>query len=177
MKGFMVALACVLLLVFGAIAAACGPDGEQLTLEEYFRRSQTLVDDQGKRSSPVETKLVENLESATSLEEQVEASRAFFSFALSEIEEFIQNLRDLDPPAEVEDAHNQMADGFQEVAVFTENLIDQLNGVDSEAALTALFTDYVSVFEPLEAPCRALEEIADDNGIEIDLDCESVEND
>ena len=54
----------------------------------------------------------------------------------------------------------------------TEAGINLLDDVRSEEELTAVFTGYVSAFEPLEAPCLALEDLASDRGIELDMDCE-----
>lgn len=177
MRGFVAALQVLLLVGLGIAAGACGDAGDELTLQEYSGQLQVLVDEERERSEPAEAAFNEDLGSSTSVAEQVEASQTFFAFALSDIQRFVESLQDFDPPAEVEDLHREIVDGYEDVITSTDALLNQLGAVESEAELTALFSDYVSNFEPLSTPCRQLEGIAGGAGIEVNLDCETVDND
>ena len=97
----------------------------------------------------------------------------FFTALVPVLEEFSSDFRDLGPPAEVEDAHNEMLDAFDDFLASAANVIDGIEGVESESELQALFTN--PAFERFVAACLALQEIADENSIDVDLDCEDGE--
>lgn len=177
MKALMGILAFVLVAMLSSLAAACSGGTDELTLREYFAQLQTQNDEAEQRSAPAEAEFEQGFASASSLAEQIQVSKAFFRLALLEIEDSVKDFNELDPPSEAAEAHDELRDGLEDAARFAEDLIDQFDSAESEADLLALFGDYVSAFEPLEAPCLRLERIADDNGIEFDIDCESSESD
>lgn len=173
MKALMGVLTFVLVVMLSSLAATCSRGTDEVSLGEYFAQLQTLNDEGGQRSAPAEAELEEGIANASSLAEQIQASKAYFSSALLELEDVVKDFDELDPPSEAAEAHEELRDGLEDVARFTEDLISQFDSVESETALLALSYDYVLAFGPLEPPCLSLERIAHDNGIEFDIDCES----
>lgn len=166
------ALIAALLLAFVVIAAACGSgddDGDSLTNGQYFERLETLAgrfDDRG-------TELEEGFDitSDTSDDELIELSRDFLGGGLAVLQDFIDDLDDLNPPAEVADAHNTAVDAGKAVIAALEDVVDRVDDVRSAADLEALFEDVVADSESFSEGCFALQEIADDIGISVDLQC------
>jgi hypothetical protein len=162
----------VLLLAFGAIAAACGGGGNgELTLEEYFERLDAIMEDADSRMEALEGP--EEMDLASE-EEQLEAIREFYFDAnLAIIEGSLDEIEGLDPPPEVEEAHDALlAAGADTVAAF-EEVGSQVAEAESLADLVELFDDgrLEAAGEGFEQACLELRGIADENEIDVDLNC------
>jgi hypothetical protein len=170
------ALIAVLLLAFGAFAAACGDDGNggggELTLEEYFERLDAIMEDTNSQMDALEDPEERDLASE---EEQLEAIRDFYFDAnLAIIKGGFDEIEGLDPPAEVEDAHDALlAAGGDTVAAY-EDVGSQLAEAESLADLQELFDDggFEAASERFEQACLELRGIADENEIDLDLVCQ-----
>ena len=161
------------IVLLGAIAAACGGggDGEALTLEEYFQRLDVLVDSVAESSQSLGDDASADLDPSASLEEQIEASRSFLSAFAASIATFLDDIRDIDPPAEVEDAHDAFVEAAGDFVESSEDLIGQLDDVASLADFGVVFAAFDELGDPEEA-CLDLQAIADENSIAVDLNCE-----
>ena len=168
-----------LLLVLSTVAGACGGDGE-LTLEEYFQRMDVLGNDLEDESNRLGEEFEEAIEGAETEEEVIEPFRDFFDRLAALFGDFVSEVESIDPPSEVEDAHNEI------VAVQAEGL-ELLEDLDERAQRAESASDFEELSAELEGPvftdvsdrseqaCFALEAIADDNGIDVDLECEEEE--
>ena len=169
MKRFTIALAMVLLLALGALATACGDAGEELTLEQYFQRLEAVTADGNDKFFALVTQFPQALEDPAQ-------TRDFFAAAGVILRDGVDQLDDIDPPAEVEDPHNEFLDAGEGMADAIEDFADQLADVESaqelQEALEPLDAQLAPVERRLDAACLALEGIAADNGIAVDLDCE-----
>ncbi len=170
------ALITVLLLAFGAIAAACGDDGNgdggELTLEEYFERLDAIMEDIDSQIDALEDP--EEMDLASE-EEQLEAMRDFFDALLPIIQGAFNEIEGLDPPAEVEDAHDALlAAGDDFVAAFeapASRLAEAESLADLEGGLFEDDSAFGSAGARSAQACFALQGIADDNDIDVDLRC------
>ncbi len=161
-----------LLLALGTTAAACG--GDDLTLEEYFQRMETLDDAANERFEPLVEALDQEFESEA---DQVEATRAFFNADIPILRDFVDALDDLDPPTEVEDPHEEfVAAGRDQVDAF-QDLTGRMTVVESISELEELLDDpeLDAASDRFDKACFELQEIAADNGIAFDLGCEDEE--
>ena len=168
-----------LLLALSAVAGACGGDGG-LTLEEYFQRIDVLGNDLDDEIDRLGEEFDEAAEKAETEEEVIEAFRDFMDRLAALFGDFVSELESIDPPSEVEDAHNEI------VAVQAEGL-ELLEDLDERAQRAESVSDVEEVGAELEGPvftdvsdrgeqaCFALEAIADANGIDVDLECEEEE--
>ncbi len=166
-----------LLLALSAVAGACGGDGG-LTLEEYFQRIDAIGADAEDEVDRLTEEYVEAAEEVRTEEGLIEPFRDFFNQLATLSGDFVSELEGIDPPSEVEDAHNET------VAVQTEGL-ELFEELNERAQRVETASDMEEVGAELEGPvfayladrseeaCFALEAIADENGIDVDLDCEA----
>ena len=160
------ALVAGLLLAFGAFAAACGGE-DSLTLEEYFQQVDALIDNTAEQSNVLGEESFADLDT---LEAQIEASRSFYSGFAAITATFRDDMRDIDPPAEVEDAHNTLVEAADDFAQATGDINNKLDEVASQADFVAVFAAFAELGNPEEA-CFALQGIAEENGIDVSLNC------
>jgi len=170
---FVLLVIAALLLALGSIAAACGGDDE-LTLEEYFQRIDALFNEADERFQP----LVEALDQEFYSEaEQIEATRAFFNADIPILRDFVDGLDDLDPPTEVEGPHEEAVAGGRELVEFLQGFTDRFADVESTSELEEILddTELEAASDRFDDACLALQDIADANGIAVDLECEDEE--
>lgn len=171
------ALIVALLLAFGVIAVACdgssGGGGEPLTLDEYFEQMEAIIASADETFAQIETESEQKFEEAQSEEEALGVLGDFFTALVPVLEEFSSDFRDLGPPAEVEDARNEMLEAFDDFLTSAASVIDGIEGVESEDDFDALLEDsgFNAADDRLDAACLVLQEIADENSIDVDLDC------
>ena len=167
----LLAIAAGVVLAFGGLAAGCDGDGGELTLEEYFQRLDATFQDADERGEALGDPGGIVGDPQLSLEQKRDAVTAFFNEFLAIITDVTGNVEALDPPAEVEDAHSDLLTalrGFQQSAP---GAIDKVDTAQSESEFEALGEEFHSGGEGLEPACLALQAIADQNNIAVDLQC------
>jgi hypothetical protein len=151
--------------------AACG-GSDAMTLEEYFEEFQTTNNEFEERAD----KLFEEVDDT-----DPDALKQAFRDTPPLIDEFIDELQAMDPPSEAADAHNEAVEAgrvlVQEYEAFVEDfddtdgsldeLLEVLEGIETSALGDAL--------EEFGTACEQLQTIADDNEIEVDLECEDTQ--
>ncbi len=167
-----------MLLTFGTIAAACGDDG--LTLEEYFQRIDVLGNDLEDESDRLGEEFEEAIEGAETEDDVIEPFRDFFNRLAALFGDFVSELESIDPPSEVEDAHNEIVTAQAEGLELLEDLDERAQRAESVSDFEELSAElegpvFTDVSDRSEQACFALEAIADDNGIDVDLECEEEE--
>jgi hypothetical protein len=171
------ALIVALLLSLGAVVTACGDDdgdgnGGALTLDEYFEEAGALNDAFSEQGDELDVDMEEAL---AALEDEGEILDLFdqsFSDQLDNVRDFVNGLADLDPPAEVKDAHDEAVEAFRDFTDLLEDYLDDLGDAESFTDFEVLDdTALNEANELVAAACLAVEEIAADNGIDVDLDC------
>jgi hypothetical protein len=173
--GFLLVTA--LLFGVGAITAACGGGEDELTLEEYFQKLQTISDDLEEREKALDIEFEMAFDPETSPDTSVDTAQRVMGEAASASREVFDDVDSLDPPSEVEDAHNEFLREGRATTRLLETLADRAAEVESLFGLEDVHAelegpDFEAAGVRLEDACRALEGIAADNGIEVDLDCE-----
>jgi len=150
-----------------------GSDGvDTQALEEYYARVEAIEAEQQQRVDEAQEVIAAVSANSGSFEEQRQATEDFLRFAATDIEALLQGFRDIDPPDEVEEPHNRTIEFFEVVMTSTESVIPEVEQASSLDGLTEILAEYVASIEPLEEPCRELEQIAADHDIEADLDCD-----
>ena len=93
--------------------------------------------------------------------------------------DFIANLRDLDPPAEAEDVHAEAIESGEAAAqalqALADGIPDALSAAEAEAFFAEPDPDVEAAFGRFDDACFAIQTIADDNDIDVDLECEEEE--
>jgi hypothetical protein len=173
--GFLLVTA--LLLGVSTIAAACGGGEEELSLEEYFQKLQTISNDIKEREEGLDTEFEMAFDPETSPETTIDIVESVLSQGASASKAAFDDVDSLDPPSEVEDAHNEFLREGRARTELLESLADQAAKVESLPGLEDMFAEFDSPDLEVAAvrfddACRALEQVAADNDIEVDLNCE-----
>ncbi len=157
-----IAFAAGLALIAGATACG-GSDGES-SLENYLQDVEKLSDDLGKDGSAIEDDI--DFEDPDSI-------RDGFGKFRDAADDFVRKIDGWDPPAEAQDAHEAVVDAGRETVSAIEEFIDDLEGVDSAEELASLSDAGLGeASERFVAACVRLQEVADDNEIDVALQCD-----
>lgn len=110
----------------------------------------------------------------------VEPFRDFFNRLAALSGDFVSELESIDPPPEVEDAHNEVVAVQAEGQELLEELNERAQRVESASDMEEVGAElegpvFTDIADRSEQACFALEAIADENGIDVDLDCEAEE--
>jgi len=152
------------------VLAACGGGEEELDLEQYFRRFQDINDTANTRVDVL-------VEESEGVGEDMEATRDYFDAFNAIAKETTDELKDIHPPAEAQDAHDEYVAALGEALALWEDFGDRLADVESPSGLAALAAElneppFATAGERITDACLQLKGIADENGIEVDLGCE-----
>ena len=158
----------ILLLSFGAFTACSNGSDEPLSLEEYYQRLAALADAYDKSEVAVEREFVQQLEIVESEDEAIQGYRFFFAGILPAFEQFVDGLEGLDPPVDVEDVHKRMIEGAAGALKATRETISELGGEESRVRFEELLQDD----ERFNEACRESQLIADENDIDVALNCD-----
>jgi hypothetical protein len=172
---FIIALA-ALLLVLGTIAGACDGGGGR-ALEEYFQRIESVLrsadDDFGKLVAEFE----EAVDEVETEEGVTEAFRAYSRSADELYADVVADLESIDPPSDVEDAHEEFVAAETAGRDMFEELNEQAQRAESASDMEEWMAEFggpevTAVSNRSDQACLALQVIADDNGVDVDLECE-----
>ncbi|MCH7577547.1 MAG: hypothetical protein IH822_07105 [Chloroflexi bacterium] len=154
-------------LVVAVFAAACGGDDAR----EYFRQLQVLSDDLDERLDALPDPSEEASE-----EEMITGAQGYLGGAASILEETLAELDIIDRREEVEDAHVEFVEAFLATQQLFQEFADRAPEVESRSELDELLAEFneraVTIGDRLFDACIALEAMAEDEGVDIELRCE-----
>jgi hypothetical protein len=160
---FRITAAFGLLLGASLVVSACGGGG--LTLEEYFDKLEEMDADAGEQLDEIGNDIsdAEDLDEVKDLVDD-------FSEAL---EDYVGGLEDLKAPGDAEDAHDDYVAAASEALDEWDKFRDDVQDAETIDELSLLDTAGVDdAADRVTAVCLDLQEIADDNDINVSLDCE-----
>lgn len=155
------------------IVGACGGSADTLTLEEYFERLDAVLEAGDGEAETLNAQFVETSDAAQTDEESQDAFRNFFAGTEEVFQQVISGLQSIEPPPTVKEAHDEYVAIEVEALDFFSANIEPAEGTSS----------LLAIMEELQGPaaaeiiarkaegCLALQAIADDSGITIDLEC------
>ncbi len=162
-------------------AVACGSDdddgdgngGGELTLAEYFSELETLGQAFDADGEALDEQAGDDFEGTESDEEAVEVFVDFIEETASLVDDFVDDIGNLNAPAEAADAHSEAVTAGQELSDMYGNALTVLDTADTfeEATLVLEGPGFVAAADRFSAACAALQGVADDNGIDADLAC------
>lgn len=191
------ALAIVGAMVLAVGAVACGDDddgdgngngnggGETLTLDAYFERVKGIMDGMDEGGVAIEAQLDEEIGAATEAND-IEGILDAFAEGMDEFQGLAattaSNLGDINPPSEVENQHRELTAVFNVAVSALDDLKNGAEEIDPDADpdeiiedITDLGTDVQTELGALgtqgEVLCFEMQGIADENDIDIDLEC------
>ena len=164
------ALIALLLLAFGSSAVACGEDS--LTLEEYFQQLEALTATAEERGAEFQDAFDAQVDAVTSEEEWLAVLEDAFTKSQLIFTTFADGLTDLNPPAVVEELHNEFVDESAELAASLEEVLNEFGDQDFAADLNLFEESSLSqAGDRFDKTCAALQALADKSEIDVDLDC------
>ena len=169
------ALPATFLLTFAALVIGCGGSTDTLTLEEYFEQFEAIGADGAAQFELAYADFPEGddfFADDANLPFFQDLTAAFLRITTDSLD----RVKDLDPPSEVEDAHNDMLDALEDLAVAVEEGAEVLNQAETMAEVDAVNAEVEPTIDAaqtrFDAACLAVVEIAVANGIHTNISCE-----
>ena len=167
------AAAAAALTLLVALAPACGGgDGGGSTLEEYVQEFQRIKDDAESQSDAVEARLDQEPASAEDALELFSAAIGSFVDIATGV---AQDLNGIEPPSEVSALHDDLVAAWAEGVDALEQLQADVEGLESPEDFLTLVPqieeDFGALDDKTEQVCLDLQDVADKNNIDIDLEC------
>ncbi len=183
-------LVAVLVVALGSLALACGSSdddnggngGETLTLDSYFERVKGIMDGASERSDEIESDIDDRIDEADGIEDILDALADGLGEFVVLAEGVRDDLSDITPPSEVEDQHREFAALYSATVSALGELRADVDEIDPEADEevileqvtdfgTRVQTEFGALGTQGDLSCFELQGIADENDIDIDLEC------
>lgn len=177
MKPLALTTAGAMLLAFAGFGVACNDsDGSSLTLEEYFQQIDAIQNDNDAQFATQEASVQEPAPDATG-EERAQLFKDSLSSSAAILTDSAEAAADIDAPDEVADEHDEIVAAINELvdAVEAVEVPDTLTFEELAQSDSTFFSgqELNDAFDHLTTACNALEAIAADNGITVDLACDA----
>jgi hypothetical protein len=167
--GWLVLAALALLGALGA--AACGGGSKRLSTTEYLQKVQAIAE----KATEEESAAFPSEEESASLspEEQKQAGIDGLRSFASIIQDAIDQIDDLKPPKDLEQAHDDVVQEANKLAMSFEDLADQAEDIPP-AGIGDFFGSQVfaeATFASFDKACSALQALGAQQGVDVDLHC------
>jgi hypothetical protein len=157
-------------VVLAIVAAACGGGG--LSLEEYFTKMDDLQSSYEQQSQDFQTEVQTALQGATSQEEELAVFKEYLEKSLTAADDQLGEFEALDPPSEAASEHTDLIEAGKAIRSALADVIDRYEEFVSFEEVSQFFTtDLAEVGQRGTDACNALESVAKDNDIQVDLNC------
>jgi hypothetical protein len=151
--------------------AACGGEskGEPMTLQAYFEEVQQADSIASGRFQRIRSQL----DGATNEAEGLSQLKQVFPQQVATLEDLVEALEALRPPAEVESVHEAALAALKDSAEITRSNSDKIERMTSLDDATEILssTETLKADEATANTCLALERAGTERGITVDLDC------
>ncbi len=154
----------------GIGVSACGGDddgggGDEVTLEEYFERLEAASITFTEESDAAADELGSS--------EEIDSVKDAIALLPPIVEHFVNDISALNPPEEAQEAHDAAVEAGENFSEAVNGVLDELGDVESIEDLEGVVsTDALDEASgAFTAACEDLQTLADENNIEVDLDC------
>ena len=157
--------------LIAAMATACNSGDGGLTIEEYFTELERIIDDAEQRSDALPTPDLTNGSFETSRDQLANLYDEYAVIA----EDVVDELGDLDAPDGVSGEHERFTEALRELPPVSYNYANGIRDAETESDFETAFNDTSegeAVGERVNTACNALQTIADDSDIGVDLQCD-----
>ncbi len=158
-----------------ALACEGGGGGPSSPLEEYFQALDAAVDESAERSDEAVTRIDETVAVASTDDEFVEALRGFYQALATGSDDDVSDLESIDAPAGVKEVHNRLLDAMKRKAMVFRDFLDAIADAQSVDEIDASFAEFdamgTEADESIGDACSDLNDIADENDIDVELNC------
>jgi hypothetical protein len=170
LRAALVALA----LSAAPLALACEDGGDELTLDEYFARLERISVEVDERQAGLDEQYADALNATTYSDEMRDGIASFVAAQGALGADFAADLGDLEPPVEVETEHRAALDAFDALPAHFDRLVDAVESAQSIDEIVAAFNDppFSAAVGRTNDTCWALQDIATERSIDVNLQCE-----
>jgi hypothetical protein len=161
-------------LVAVALAACGGNDDCCDDIESYFERVDDIDNESRRRFEQLNNDITAAFPGGdeASLNDQTRGTiTAAFARGEQILSDVVNDLEDITPPEEVAEAHFEAVEGYNEFRQSYAILRSRLPNILTIEDLIAALEGQGDAGQRANAACDALQKIADDNSIEVTLDC------
>ncbi len=175
MKAFVISILAAALLALGVIAAACG-GGDELTLEEYFEQAQVISDNSDEEFEALYADFPdEDDEEFFSNEENLPFLKNLFAGFPVIVRDTLDQVEELNPPAEAEEAHDEFLATGREWLELLEDGADRVEAVESISEAGQIEEELEPALgeaqQRFDDACLDLVRVGQANGIHVDREC------
>jgi hypothetical protein len=143
-----------------------------MSSEEYFAELDEIAQTTDDAFCRWEQETSDGLASVTSNDEADEVFRPLLEDAGGITQTTLTQLEELSPPDEVGDAHTAFVDSIRATLGEFQRLVDDYDKLGFEGVAAAIQGEELQGLEQAQdEACADLQTIADDSGIDVDLDC------
>ena len=171
----LVARSAAVFVAAAVFSGACSSDSDPLTLEEYFAELEAIDADVDSQFEALFADFPED-EDAFADEANLEVFKDVLVGFPRITSDFIDSTKDLDPPSEVEDAHNHLVETGQALLVAYEEGVDVISAAETMAEFETLNLEVEPTINAaraaVEGACLAVLDIARANEIHVSVTCE-----
>ncbi len=157
------------------VGLACGGGGES-TLAEYFTQLDAVTKDVDKQIADLQSKYANAFQ-------QTADTQSYLNEYVPTVKDGIDRLAKIDPAQQTAEPHKEFVaagrDFLTRIEAAAARVSQVQNDADLQPALKQLNDDQdlTSASDRFDKACRALQKIADDNKIQIDLQCTAAPSD
>jgi hypothetical protein len=162
---------------FALLAAGCGggksadgsPSSRPLTLGQYFQQLGEADNMASARFAQIRTQLGQQQPEA----ETLRTLQDVYPEEVVTLEDLVESMEALGPPAEVKDVHDAAVAALKNSAVVARKNTERIQSAASAQQATDLLSgqETTQANERTTSTCLALEKAGTDRGITVDLDC------
>jgi hypothetical protein len=163
------------LLGMAVFTGGCSGDSDPLTLEEYFAEFEAVDADVDSQFEALFADFPED-EDAFADEANLEVFKDLLVGFPRITSDFVDSVKDLDPPSEVEDAHNDLIETGEALLVALEEAAEVISAAETIAEFETLNHEVEPTIDAaqaaLDGACLAVVDIATANDIHVSVTCE-----
>lgn len=158
--------------------SACGGGGSELSLEEYFQEMGAIAQELDEKQSDLAERYDEDVNAAADEEEVLQLTAQFFEDGAGQTRAALDKVKKLNSPSEVREAHKEFVAAGEALVALFPDVIRRARDAKSAKDIEALVDElggppFSDAGNRSDEACLALQEIADENNIDVDLTCGS----
>ncbi len=169
-----ITLAMIAAVSFAWLGAACNGGGGASSLEDYFKDYEQLDNKAEDATADLQREFDAAL-SATTLDADVRADlQEYYSRQIEIRQDYVEDIAKLEPPESARAAHDASVNSYEAVLAAFNDIVDDIGEAQTTDDLTTIFSGdaLTAAVDAATKACVDLQEVADDNNVNINLECE-----